>query len=94
MKRSALLLFAFLVLLTSCCGPKDGEYTFTVLTTNDVHGHYFDNLYQSDGTAPSMMSVAWAVDSVRVADGADNVILIDAGDCLHGDNAAAAGGDG
>ena len=88
MKRSALLLFAFLVFLTSCCGPKDGEYTFTVLTTNDVHGHYFDNLYQSDGTAPSMMSVAWAVDSVRVADGADNVILIDAGDCLHGDNAA------
>ena len=79
---------AALALLTCACGPKDGEYTFRILTTNDVHGHYFDSLYMSDQTAPSMMSVAWAVDSVRVADGAENVILIDAGDCLHGDNAA------
>ena len=88
MKRPVLSLLAFVVLLASCCGQKDGEYTFTILTTNDVHGHYFDELYQSGGTAPSMMSVAWAIDSVRVADGAENVILIDAGDCLHGDNAA------
>ena len=88
MKRSVISLFAFIVLLASCCGPKDGEYTFRILTTNDVHGHYFDKMYQSDETAPSMMSIAWVIDSVRVADGAENVILIDAGDCLHGDNAA------
>ncbi len=88
MKRSFLSIFAFIVLLASCSGPKDGEYAFSILSTNDVHGHYFDKLYQSDETAPSMMSIAWAIDSVRVADGAENVILIDAGDCLHGDNAA------
>lgn len=88
MKRLASIVIAAAAVLSSCTGPKDGEYTFSILTTNDVHGHYFDRLYQSDETAPSMMSIAWAVDSVRVADGAENVILIDAGDCLHGDNAA------
>jgi 2',3'-cyclic-nucleotide 2'-phosphodiesterase/3'-nucleotidase len=74
--------------LASCCGPKDGEYTFRILTTNDVHGHYFDSLYVTDGTAPGLTNVAWYADSVRVAEGAENVILIDAGDCLQGDNAA------
>lgn len=72
----------------SCCGPKDGEYTFRILTTNDVHGHYFDSSYVSDRTSHSLLSVAWHVDSIRVADGKENVVLIDAGDCLQGDNAA------
>ena len=87
MKRiSAIIINA--VLAVSCLGPKDGEYTFRILTTNDVHGHYFDSLYVEDGTAPSLMSVAWHADSIRVAEGAENVILLDAGDCLQGDNAA------
>lgn len=76
------------VLVCSCCGPKDGEYTFEILTTNDVHGHYFDSLYVSDRTNTSLLSVAWYADSVRTAVGADNVVMIDAGDCLQGDNAA------
>lgn len=88
MKRTIISLFAALALLTSACGPKDGEYTFRLLTTNDVHGHYFDSLYVSEGISGSLMSVAWYADSIRVADGAENVILLDAGDCLQGDNAA------
>ncbi|MBQ7811719.1 MAG: bifunctional metallophosphatase/5'-nucleotidase [Bacteroidales bacterium] len=80
--------FAALALLASCCGPKDGEYTFRLLTTNDVHGHYFDSLYVSDGTAPALTNVSWYVDSIRTAVGAENVILLDDGDCLQGDNAA------
>ena len=76
------------VALTSCCGPKDGEYTFRLLTVNDVHGHYFDSLYVSDDTQNSLLSVAYYADSIRVADGAENVLLIDTGDCLQGDNAA------
>ena len=88
MKRIIAFLFAAAIISASCCGPKDGEYTFRILTTNDVHGHYFDSLYVSDGTANSLLSVKWYVDSVRVADGAENVILIDDGDCLQGDNAA------
>ena len=74
--------------LASCSGPKDGTYTFQLLTTNDVHGHYFDSLYVSDGTAPALTNVSWYVDSIRTAVGKENVILLDAGDCLQGDNAA------
>ena len=81
--------FVFLCLLALVsCAPKDGEYTFHLLTTNDVHGHYFDSLYVSDRTANSLLSVAWYADSVRLAAGKENVILVDAGDCLQGDNAA------
>lgn len=87
MKRF-LTIIAAVIALTSCSGPKDGEYTFQLLSTNDVHGHYFDSLYVSDGTAPALTNVAWYVDSIRTAVGKDNVILIDAGDCLQGDNAA------
>lgn len=88
MKINVISLLATLSLLASACGPKDGEYTFRLLTTNDVHGHYFDSLYVFEGTSGSLMSVAWYADSIRVADGAENVILLDAGDCLQGDNAA------
>ena len=88
MRRFVQFIIAAALVLTSCCGPKDGEYTFRILTTNDVHGHYFDSSYVSDRTSGSLLSVAWHVDSIRVADGAENVILIDAGDCLQGDNAA------
>ena len=87
MKRivASILLAAALV---SGCGPKDGEYTFRVLTTNDVHGRYFDSLYVSDGTENALTNVAWYVDSLRTAEWAENVILLDAGDCLQGNNAA------
>ena len=88
MKKSLFFSTVLAVLMSACCGPKDGEYTFRILTTNDVHGHYFDSSYVSSRTSGSLLSVAWHVDSIRVADGAENVILIDAGDCLQGDNAA------
>lgn len=84
MKKIALL---FLLAVIGCA-PKDGEYTFHLLTTNDVHGHYFDSLYVADRTANSLLSVAWYADSIRVEAGKENVILIDDGDCLQGDNAA------
>ncbi len=88
MKKLLISFFAALTVLSSCCGPKDGEYTFRILTTNDIHGRYFDSLYVSDRTNNALTNISWYVDSIRVADGAENVILIDAGDCLQGDNAA------
>ena len=88
MIRLYVAILAAAVLVASCCGPKDGEYTFRILTTNDVHGRYFDSLYVSDGTSNALTNIAWYADSVRVAEGAENVILLDAGDCLQGDNAA------
>ena len=82
---ASILLAAVLV---AGCGPKDGEYTFRLLTTNDVHGRYFDSLYVSDGTENALTNIAWYVDSLRTAEGSENVILLDAGDFLQGDNAA------
>ena len=81
-------ILAAAAMAVSCSGPKDGEYTFRILTTNDVHGRYFDSLYVEDGTSCALTNIAWYADSIRVADGKENVILLDAGDCLQGDNAA------
>jgi 2',3'-cyclic-nucleotide 2'-phosphodiesterase/3'-nucleotidase len=86
MKRILLLLL--LAAAAVSCGPKDGEYTFRILTTNDVHGRYFDAEYVNDGVRNSLISAAWYIDSVRVAAGKENVILVDVGDFLQGDNAA------
>lgn len=84
MKRFLILL---LLAITSC-GPENGEHVFHVITTNDIHGHYFDSLYVGHGVRNSMVSVSWYADSLRTAVGSENVILIDAGDFLQGDNAA------
>ena len=87
MKKNPLI-FAVLLAAVSCGGPEDGTYRLQLFTTNDVHGRYFDSLYVEEGTRQSLYAVSHYVDSVRNADGAENVILIDAGDCLQGDNAA------
>lgn len=83
-----LLLLLILAAAASCSGPKDGEYTFRLLTVNDVHGRYFDSLYVNGRTNNSLLNISWYADSIRTADGAENVFLIDVGDCLQGDNAA------
>lgn len=87
MKRFSFLLFAVFA-LASCSGHRDGEYVFQLFTTNDVHGKYFDSLYVGSRTQPSLEAVFDYVDSVRRTDGEETVILVDAGDCLQGDNAA------
>ena len=88
MRIRHLFLAACAFLALSCGrGPKDGEYTLTVLSTNDVHGTWFDSTYVDSRTRPSLLAVNHYVDSVRTADGAENVLFIDAGDCLQGDNA-------
>lgn len=76
------------VILAVSCGPRDGSYTFYICSTNDVHGRYFDSLYVGTGISGSLLAVSSAVDSIRNAAGPENVILIDAGDCVQGDNAS------
>ncbi len=88
MKKVLLSIIALMAILSSCTGPKDGEYTFRILTTNDVHGRYFDSLYVTARTSTALTNISWYADSLRTAEGAENIILIDAGDCLQGDNAA------
>lgn len=87
MKRHILVLLSFLSII-SCNRVKDGEYRIHLLTTNDVHGRYFDSLYVENSVRPSLFSVSAYVDSLRAVWGEDNVVLIDAGDCLQGDNAS------
>ena len=79
------ILAAALVLAASC---TPAERTLHIVTTGDVHGNWFDEPYvegQADKT--SLMSVHAWVDSLRQAVGEKNVLLLDAGDCLQGDNA-------
>ena len=87
MKRYIYALAA-LFALAACSTPKDGEYTIHLLTTNDVHGRYFDSLYVEDAVRPSLINVSAHVDSLRNLWGKENVVLVDAGDCLQGDNAS------
>ena len=86
MKRMSILMLVAAAVLS--CGPKDGEYTFHLLTTNDVHGRYFDSLYVESAVRPSLVTVSAYVDSLRGEWGSENVVLVDAGDCLQGDNAS------
>ena len=89
MKKLRNVLLAACALLALSCGRtlKDGDYTLTVLSTNDTHGTWFDSTYVDNRTRPALTAVKFYVDSVRTADGAGNVLLLDAGDCLQGDNA-------
>ncbi len=52
---------------------------FTILHTNDFHGQL-----EPSGSNPGMARVAQVVNDVRTAVGADNVLLVDAGDEMQG----------
>ena len=84
MKKSLVLLP---LLILAACGPKDGIHTLQLLTTNDVHGYWFDSTYAGNSTRQSIFAVNYYVDSVRNACGEQNVLLVDAGDCLQVDTA-------
>ena len=88
MKIKAIAAVLACCFMASCAGPKNGVYSFQILTTNDVHGTFFDSTYVGGNVKKSLMAVKRTVDSVRTAVGKENVILIDAGDILQGDNAA------
>lgn len=89
MKRiNFLFVLSFLVWLLVSCGPKDGTYRIDIYSTNDVHGHYFDSVYTSDKVQLSLANVSTYIKGERERLGEDNVVLIDVGDILQGDNAA------
>jgi len=89
MKIRLFALSAACLLLFSCGHRlRSGEYTLTVLSTNDVHSTWFDSTYAGGDIKKSLFAMNYYIDSVRTADGYDNVLLVDAGDCLQGDNAA------
>lgn len=86
--KKTLLFILFCLAATSCGLPGNGRHTLHVLTTNDVHGSYFDEPYTGGAPRRSLFAIKCCVDSIRAEAGAGNVLLIDAGDCLQGDNAS------
>ena len=83
-------IFFLVVAIVSVTMPVSARRpkTLHVVTTGDVHGAFFDRPYVEDGNARnSLFAVYHYVDSLRAAVGKDNVLLLDAGDVLQGDNA-------
>lgn len=87
MKTKAFIL-ALAATVLYACSSRDGEYEFQILSTNDIHGTWFDSTYTGGKIKNSLFAINYYVDSIRQNAGKNNVILVDAGDCLQGDNAA------
>ncbi|MBQ0077448.1 MAG: bifunctional metallophosphatase/5'-nucleotidase [Bacteroidales bacterium] len=88
-KRFPILLpFVFVLAACSAGSPSDGTHTLHILSTGDVHGAWFPRNYTDLAPRTSLMGVKCYADSLRALNGEDNVLLLDAGDCLQGDNAA------
>lgn len=89
MKRLVYSILLCVPSLLLSAGLTARERTLHVVTTGDVHASWFAQPYVGgERTRTSLMSVKHYVDSLRVAVGPENVLLLDAGDCLQGDNAA------
>ena len=87
MRKSLLIIAIVLTALSSCNSVKDGDYTLDIYVTSDVHGCYFSKYYLDDSVKPNSLSkVSTIVKSARTTD--SDIILIDNGDNLQGDNGA------
>lgn len=75
------------LLAVACNVPSDGVHTLHILSTNDIHGTWFDSTYVDGNVRNNLFAVYHYVDSIRSESGGQNVLLIDGGDCLQGDNA-------
>lgn len=58
---------------------SSGPVTITILHTNDFHGQL-----EPSGSNPGMARVAYVVNQIRSAKGAENVLLVDDGDQMQG----------
>lgn len=86
-RKPVILILLFSAIFLTGCGRK-GPAGLHVLVTGDVHGAYFQESYVDDGYKNSLCGVKWYADSIRTRFGKNNVLLIDAGDVLQGDNAS------
>ncbi|MCR5326970.1 MAG: 5'-nucleotidase C-terminal domain-containing protein [Bacteroidales bacterium] len=81
-------LLAALLLVPAPLAAAGGPGELHIVTTGDVHGSYFNRPYVGNKVPTSLMSVKHYVDSLRAAVGPENVVLLDAGDVLQGNNAS------
>lgn len=83
-----ILAAAAATMLAGCSSLKDGEYNLSLVTTGDGHGSWFSKPFSENGSArSSLLAQSQYVNELRAEKGADNVILVDAGDNFLGSNA-------
>lgn len=86
MKKYCILLIVMALALASCNSEKIRTHIVHVVSTGDVHGSWFDDDYLDPETInPSLMAVSKKINDLRATVGAENLVLVDAGDCLQGD---------
>ena len=81
-----ILIAALAILTMSCSCKKNGEYTLDIYAVSDVHGRYFSESYTGGDDQASLSSVSAYIKEMRKEN--PDLILIDNGDNLQGDNAA------
>ena len=90
MKRSSIYIIVLIQLFFFSCDNsklKDGDYEIEVYVTNDIHGRYFDSLYNGNSIHNySLAKVSAYIKERRSSRGNENIVLLDAGDNLQGDN--------
>lgn len=85
MKSYRILLIVMAVVLLSCNSEPE-RHTLHVISTGDIHGAWFDESYiNSEIKSPSLLAISKRINDLRAEVGAENVLLIDAGDGLQGD---------
>lgn len=85
MKLSRILLIVMAIVFASCDSETE-RHTLHVISTGDIHGSWFDEDYlDAEKKSPSLFAVSKRVNDLRAEVGAENVLLVDAGDCLQGD---------
>ena len=88
MKIKPIITVMAVLAVAACSTLKDGEYNLSVVATGDGHGYWFAKPIEAGGKARgSLMAQSAFVNGVRAEKGADNVILIDAGDNFFGSGA-------
>lgn len=64
------------------------EHNVKIFGTNDIHGAYFPESYTDSTIYPSLSQVSFIVDEYAKRSSEDNIVLIDCGDNLQGNNAS------
>ncbi|MBR5736891.1 MAG: bifunctional metallophosphatase/5'-nucleotidase [Bacteroidales bacterium] len=83
-----ILIAALFVITMACCSckPKDGEYKVDIYAVSDIHGRFFSQSYTGGEDQLSLSNVSAFIKEMRKSN--PDLILIDNGDHLQGDNAA------
>ncbi len=80
-------LLAGLLLAISCSNLKDGTYQLSIVSTSDGHGKWIGNFKDSQKERHNLLCVSAWLNNYRSLKGADNILLLDAGDNLAGNPA-------